>query len=117
MKYPYLLLTMISVVFIIACGTLPLAQTALEYAPDATQTPQERFIAHETTVTPTPHVLTVLGSDAMWNIRTGAGLGNAVTGYAYSGDTFTFIQVWRGWVQTESGWICGRAFGASEECE
>ena len=114
-RFTNILILLASVVFSLACGTLPaVAQMPLE----ATQTATEFIATTRQFVSPTetPVFLIVLG-DGTWNIRTGAGLSYPVVEIANGGETFEKLSMLRGWVETPQGWICGRAFGGSQECQ
>jgi uncharacterized protein YgiM (DUF1202 family) len=116
MKHPYIVL--ITGIFILACGALPAATMPLQApqsAPTESITPTGQIMPP--TATKTPHVMKVLGTDTTWNIRVGAGLEYPIIGIVYGGDAEVIVTVRGGWVQTERGWVCGRAFGGSEECE
>jgi hypothetical protein len=98
----------------LACGTL--AEMPLQ----ATQNAPAEFISTTgQTVLPTktPHLLIIVGNDTTWNIREGASLEFSVIGIARGGQEFVKLSVYRGWVETDEGWICGQAFGGSERCE
>ena len=93
-----------------------MACTSTVNAPAPTQT-QILATANTVKAVNTPYAVEVLGEDTTWNIREGASLEHPVIGIAYGGDRFVILSMYGGWVQTEAGWICGQAFGASDRCE
>ena len=105
--------------FSLACGTLP---TVAQMPPQATQnapTPQITATVADVLPTETKRAeVVILGDGTTWNIRTGPSLEYpALDIYATGGQEFIILSQSRGWVEVDAGWICGQAFGGSDECE
>jgi len=115
MKFTKILILLLIVVFLsLACAGTSLA--SIEQPPTATQDAPKQISQPVSTSTTPPHTITVLGEDTTWNIREGAGLDWPVIGIANGGESYILLDHVNGWVLTNAGWICGRAFGQSEEC-
>ena len=123
MKHPHLRTTKVNVfttilicavilVLTLACGTL--ATMPLQ----ATQTAPVPIVTNTEAIRHVPEMLTVLGDELVtWNVRPEPSLNSEPNGIAYGGDVFEKLSTDGGWVLTEAGWICGQAFGLSNQCK